>query len=330
MVFPPHSTYSLQLLDVVLFSPLLKAYSEQLAAYLHRAQGLIPVKKSDFFSLFWASYTFSFTPDNILKAFEATGVEPPNANVVLQRFKTTTPQRDKDSELGEEGQEHTWRQLRNLFDTAVRDKAEVEAKKLDTALHHLQVENELLHHENQGLRDAMIAKGKHKLKSKALDLQQPKDEHGRAKFWSPRSVQKARDRDAVKQREDEVIQLQKKETKELKAAATLYKKKIAEEAKALRQRRRDEHKKEREAQAQRLAAARAQKRREKEAATAQKSHDRAITSKRKASRSQKSNNTKRRRVMGARSGDAAASPPPQPPPKTTTRGRHVKVPKKFE
>jgi hypothetical protein len=52
MVFPPHSTHSLQPLDVVLFAPLSGAYSADLLRYLHRSQGLLSVRKGDFFTLF--------------------------------------------------------------------------------------------------------------------------------------------------------------------------------------------------------------------------------------------------------------------------------------
>jgi hypothetical protein len=52
MVFSPHSTHSLQPLDVVLFALLSSAYSADLLHYLHRSQGLLSVKKSDFFTLF--------------------------------------------------------------------------------------------------------------------------------------------------------------------------------------------------------------------------------------------------------------------------------------
>ena len=44
-VFPLHSTHRLQPLDVVLFKPLLTAYSTELTAYLHNSQGLLPIKK---------------------------------------------------------------------------------------------------------------------------------------------------------------------------------------------------------------------------------------------------------------------------------------------
>jgi hypothetical protein len=80
-ILPPHSTYSLQPLDV---------------------------KKADFFMLFRDAYNTSFTRENILKSFEATGVKPRDASVVLQRFTTPPPQLDNSTKLGEHGDGDTW------------------------------------------------------------------------------------------------------------------------------------------------------------------------------------------------------------------------------
>jgi hypothetical protein len=38
------------------FKPLSSAYSLELTKYLHRGQGLVPVKKGDFFPLFWKAW----------------------------------------------------------------------------------------------------------------------------------------------------------------------------------------------------------------------------------------------------------------------------------
>jgi hypothetical protein len=103
MVFPAHSTHSLQPLDVVMFVPLLTSYSFQLLQYLHVSQDLVPIAKANFFLLFWAAYTNSFMCKNILKAFEAIGVQPHNAEIVLKRFKTTTPQDFEDAETAQLG-----------------------------------------------------------------------------------------------------------------------------------------------------------------------------------------------------------------------------------
>jgi hypothetical protein len=210
MFFPPHLTHSLQLLDVVMFAPLLSSYSTKLSDFLHRSQGLIPVKKGDFFSLFWDAYTTSFTCKNILKAFKATGVEPCDADVVLKRFKNTTPQQFEDAEIAQLGDGSTWNDLRNLLRVAVTDTLKVEAQALGTAIHSLQVKNELYRHENDGLRTALNTKQRHKGKSKALDLQQRKEFHSEAVFWSPSTIRESFAREAVVQREAEELKLQKK------------------------------------------------------------------------------------------------------------------------
>jgi hypothetical protein len=51
-IFPPHSTYTLQSLDVVMFKPLSSSYFKELSAHLQRTQGLIPITKGDIFTLF--------------------------------------------------------------------------------------------------------------------------------------------------------------------------------------------------------------------------------------------------------------------------------------
>jgi hypothetical protein len=95
-IYPPHSTHTLQPLDVVLFAPLARAYSAELSQLTFRAQGLLTVKKSDFIPLFRSAYASSFTEKNILKGFEATGIWLMDRSVVIKRFNysTTTPNRE--------------------------------------------------------------------------------------------------------------------------------------------------------------------------------------------------------------------------------------------
>jgi hypothetical protein len=54
-IYPPHSTQTLQPLDVVMFKPMSTNYSQKLTQHLYNAQGLLPIKKADFFRLFWAA-----------------------------------------------------------------------------------------------------------------------------------------------------------------------------------------------------------------------------------------------------------------------------------
>ncbi|KAF2625652.1 hypothetical protein BU25DRAFT_301328, partial [Macroventuria anomochaeta] len=84
------ATHTLQPLDVVCFKPLAQNYSIELDNYNQRSQGRAPVKKSNFFSLFWPAWVKTFTETLVLIAFRATGIYPPNADVILTRFKTPT------------------------------------------------------------------------------------------------------------------------------------------------------------------------------------------------------------------------------------------------
>jgi hypothetical protein len=202
----------LQPLDVVVFSLLLVAYSQEVVQHLHRTQGLIFVKKADFFPSFWPAYDVSFTSLNMLKAFEATGISLANAEVILKRFTLTPSGQDEDPESAQHGDGSSRNEPRKLFEVAVKDTAGDDAKRLSTSLHSLQVQNELLNHESQGLRAALVTKRKDTKKSKPLDLQQRQEYHGDAVFWSPRKVREARARESVKQREDEAEQLQKQKS----------------------------------------------------------------------------------------------------------------------
>jgi hypothetical protein len=88
----------------------------------------LPVKKGDFFPLFWDSYVASFTHMNILKAFEATGVSPANPEVILKRFALTTSAQDEALQIGELRDGAIWKDLHKLIDAAVPDTSKAEAK----------------------------------------------------------------------------------------------------------------------------------------------------------------------------------------------------------
>ncbi|EUC27044.1 hypothetical protein COCCADRAFT_112719, partial [Bipolaris zeicola 26-R-13] len=123
-VLPPHSSHRLQPLDVAVFGPLATAYGKELDKFLHRSQALLDMQKSDFLQLFWAAYTSAFTSDNILSSFAATGV----------LHATPKPH------------------LANLVEAAVPDTSTIAAKRVKEAFHSLQVNNELLHVQNEQLR----------------------------------------------------------------------------------------------------------------------------------------------------------------------------------
>jgi hypothetical protein len=230
MVFPPHSTHSLQPLDVVLFAPLLRHYTEELTHYLQRTQGLPRITKQDFYSNFWPAWSSTMTPELILKSFQATGVWPMDADAVLKRFNNYPQRQDEDAEIGEHGNGDSWPELHKIFNAAVADKARIEAKRLSQSLHSLQVNNELLRAQNKELEHELNVIKKRPTQRTTLTTQDGDDWHGGAVFYSPRKLASKCTRKAAELDEAAQLQLQKTRDREAKAAATAYKKQQQEEA----------------------------------------------------------------------------------------------------
>jgi hypothetical protein len=184
-------------------------------------------------------------------------VVPLNADAVLKRFRNTTSDEDETLILEPEGDKSSWRQPSRVFDAAVKDSTEESSRRLGASLHSLQVQNELLHHENKGLRNELTFKKKQKKKSKLLDLHQRNEYHGGGAFWSTRKVREARARESVRRQEDEAEKLQKAETRQLKDVLALYKKLLAEEVKAMREIAKEAREEERKQGAEEAAARRA-------------------------------------------------------------------------
>jgi hypothetical protein len=161
------------------------------------------------------------------------------------------------------------------------------------------------------------------------NLQQRKEYHSGAVLWSPRKLREARVRERVKQRDAEEQKLQKTRNRDLKAAATLYKKKMAEEAKVLRKIARERAAEESKARAAERVTARALKKQQRDAATSQKSRDTPSKGKQITSQSAVQKRAPKRGVVGAGSCDVVPSPLPEHPLKTTSQGRRINVPKKF-
>jgi hypothetical protein len=121
-VYPPHSTHTLQPLDVVMFKPLSSAYSAQVTSFMERSQGLTSMSKRDFYPMLIAAWEASFKKATILKAFEATGISPLNPEVILKRF-------DQPAQTGQSSDSESsalsasdWRKIRQLVDHAVADR----------------------------------------------------------------------------------------------------------------------------------------------------------------------------------------------------------------
>lgn len=162
-----------------------------------------------------------------------------------------------------------------------------------------------------------------KKKGKVLDLQQRKEYHGGAMFWSPVKIREANAREAVKHREDKEMKVQKADLKALKESNKLYKKKIAEVKRVARGAAKVERERERAAKAAERAA-------KIKANNTKQAIQTTQNGKRKATRAS-SSNPKRQKGVGGRA-VVAASPEAAPaaPPKVTRRGRNVTLPHKYK
>ena len=192
-----------------MFKPLATAYSNEVAAFIERSQGLTSMSKRDFFPLFHRAWHASFKETTILKAFEATGLSPFNPEVVLRRFNTSS-NTSSDSESSALSASN-WRKTEGLLRQVVKDRGDKRAQKLSQAFHQLSTQKTLLEHEVKGLREALVNERKRRKRGKALLLEEPEEYHGGAVFWSPRKVKEARDRQQLKEREEEQLQQQKAE-----------------------------------------------------------------------------------------------------------------------
>jgi hypothetical protein len=85
LCMPPHSSHILQPLDVVCFAPLKRKYSQRVRDLARRR--VFHVNKEGFLPAFKDAFFDVFTEENCRKAFEAVGLVPLNAQVVLDRLE---------------------------------------------------------------------------------------------------------------------------------------------------------------------------------------------------------------------------------------------------
>ncbi|EED15568.1 pogo transposable element, putative [Talaromyces stipitatus ATCC 10500] len=166
-IFPAHATHTLQPLDVALFSPLSKAYSEELKQFLNDCQGLTRLTKR---------------------------LYPFNPEYVIQRF-TKSPQ-SRPSSSGSTAsiiQPEDWRHLSRIVKEAVNDVYDKKSKKLSNEVHRIQAENALLKAQVEGLQRTVVNLKKRQNKKKPLLLDLHSEKEGGAIFFSPSKVQQARD-----------------------------------------------------------------------------------------------------------------------------------------
>jgi hypothetical protein len=114
-ILAPHSTHTLQPLDMLMFKPLSSSYSKDLINHLHKTQGLVSFKKGNFFPVFWQAWISSFKETSILKSFEATGIWPMDPEVILKRFHHSRSDNQEEEESSGSLSDTDWRKVRKIL-----------------------------------------------------------------------------------------------------------------------------------------------------------------------------------------------------------------------
>jgi hypothetical protein len=210
MMFPPHSTHTLQPLDVVMFSPLAAAYSKALADWMDKCQGLSSITKRDLFCLFWVAWEISFEEKSLLKALKCTGLAPFNLSQILTRFKLKELSRPSTSSITTSVLSASdWRKIERLLHEVVEDVYDRQAAKLSQTIYTIAAQNILYRHENKRLQEAFMNEKKRRQRGKPLLLEALPEKTSGAMWWSPKKVQDAR---------------LKQETKDLELQAQIHQK----------------------------------------------------------------------------------------------------------
>ncbi|KAF1365559.1 hypothetical protein EJ07DRAFT_95925 [Lizonia empirigonia] len=301
-------------------------YKEVLSTQVQDSQGLLPVKKMDFFLMFWTAWTVSFAKENILQAFKSTGVWPMDLEPVLKKFPPLTTDNKEDPEFEQLEKVLCWKDLQRLFNKVVPDKSTKEAKTLSSSLHYLSTQFALILAENTGLRASLQGKKKHKVKGQVLSHL---TNNSGSLTLSPATVEKALEALAQKDREAEEELARKARSKAARQAAK--ENKLALQAVAADKRKADKEKreKEKEERAQKIA----QRKREREEARSIP----APPKKRKQASKPASNRPSKKQAirqpgggaLGVGGGGVGSEATLVSPPKVTKSGRNISLPSKF-
>ncbi|KAF2187532.1 DDE-domain-containing protein, partial [Zopfia rhizophila CBS 207.26] len=222
LVFPPHSTHTLQPLDVGLFRPLSDYYTQEVTQYVHWTQGLVGITKRDFFRFFWVAFNKAFTKDNVFSGWQRTGLHPFAPEVILnpqprkrtKRVPTPPPRQEPIVPLSA----RDTKKIRKLLD-ATTSRTSQEGKQLRSTIWELADAKNLLRNEVEGLKLALKSEKKKRARKKGLFEELRAVDEGNCLFLSPQKVSLARDLQT--KREQAVLQEQarKEEEKQLKAIA---------------------------------------------------------------------------------------------------------------
>jgi DDE superfamily endonuclease len=207
LILPPHTTHRLQPLDVGLFSPLAKAYTKRLDAYTHGGLGWVSMTKRLFWPIFRDAWMDSFTPKNIKRAFEVTGIWPLQPLLTLAKIQKRSSAYSTPTKLPllPMATPQTARAVRRLLKSSPTQK---KVALLERAVLRLATNLEIQSFENRGLQVAITQEKKRRQRNKRLNLLGEEDTRV-PQFFSPKRILAAKAFQESKEKEEEEDKRQK-------------------------------------------------------------------------------------------------------------------------
>jgi hypothetical protein len=262
--YPPHSTHRLQALDVSLFSPLSTYYSQRLDDWMMAGRGFANIDRHHFYKLFKPAYDQAFSEANIQSAFRKTGILPLDPEVVLRTLSTRPADSSTamTSSLDSMSFSATSESLPRRSNTPGSSTSTFEYRALLRAYQKTVAESTLKDMEIEGLKTLLADRKARKPRKKAPLDELRNEEEGGALFLSPTKYAAARELQAEREREEELVQAtraQIRKEKELEKQRKAQEKAAAAAARLEQREKRAQEKASRQAQkeeaiAQRLAS----------------------------------------------------------------------------
>ena len=191
MILPPHATHRLQPLDVSLFSPLARYYTNRLNDLLFKSLGLVSMSKRSFWKVFWPAWNEAFCVENITSVYTKTGLWPFNPAIILDKITLTAAQQDTATTIQEIKMPTTCRAVRRFQKAYIKNPDPQLLTKLFQANLYLASQHSIDRHIEIRLTKALRDEKKRRRHSKRLNLV-GEDKNG-PQFFSLCRIQAARD-----------------------------------------------------------------------------------------------------------------------------------------
>jgi hypothetical protein len=199
LILPPHSTHRLQPLDVSLFAPLARFYTNHLNSLLANSLGMVSMSKRSFWSIFWPAWQEAFSSTNIRSGFTKTGIWPFNPIIILSKITKQLEQAPPLSprRLRTPMTSHAIRHIQKQYRKAPSSPL---IAKVFRANEQLVSQHSIDQHQIRGLINALKIEKKKRKRGKRLNLIGEEDRG--PQFFSPSRVEAARAQQALKDAEE--------------------------------------------------------------------------------------------------------------------------------